>query len=560
MKCNWTIPLAATVVVCAALWLSGCASWGPRIRDGQAVAGAIGHVVNLSQGWTRQEQERFYFTSQGSQLIPYDWFLALEQAESTNLFRADANMDRLRWLPARPTALNRDGLPVGFAKDIDATTRQEWVGLNCAACHTSQIQYRELSLRIEGGPAMADVQRFLTELGDALVHTLGSPQKFDRFAHRVLRGRYDETRAKELRLEMRSVRRYIVQRVERNASPQAYGFARLDAFGNILNEILAYGLKVPENQQPPDAPVSYPFLWDTAQSDVVQWNGSVANAPSGIGPLSRNVGEVLGVFGKLDITPDHVPLGYAASVNLINLGKLEKWAADLWSPTWPRQTLPPIDEAKAAKGRVHYMNLCVDCHKSIDRADPNRRVAARMVPIGEIGTDPTMATNFFYRTGKTGRLQGTPEGVFLGDDFGPNAPAGIILRNVGIGVIVRHPGEAFIGVLEDHLKVGKSPPFDLRSYKARPLNGIWATAPYLHNGSVPNLWQLLQPPNSRVQEFFVGSREFDPANVGFDTGSFPGGFKFDTRLPGNSNAGHDYGTANLNDAQKWELIEYIKSL
>jgi hypothetical protein len=57
----------------------------------------------------------------------------------------------------------------------------------------------------------------------------------------------------------------------------------------------------------------------------------------------------------------------------------------------------------------------------------------------------------------------------------------------------------------------------------------------------------------------VGSRAYDPVQVGFATESFPGGFRFDTNLPGNSNSGHDYGTA-LPDAQKWELIEYLKSL
>ncbi len=559
MSSKWTFPVVATLGASVTLWLSGC-SWGTmRTQNETLLRGAVGNVMTMSQGWTAQEREAFYFTSQGSQLCPYDWFLALEQAESTNLFRADANMERFRWLPARPTSLNPDGLPVGFARDVDGRTKQEWVGLNCAACHTTQIHYQDFKVRVDGGPAMADAQGFLAELGNALQHTLGSPAKFDRFAHRVLGGRYDESRARELRMEVRSVRRYIVRRVERNATVHPYGFARLDAFGNILNEVLAYGLQVPENQRTPDAPVSFPFLWDTAQSDVVQWNGSVANAPSGLGPLARNVGEVLGVFAKLDITPDQVPLGYSSSAQLVNLAKLEKWAADLWSPVWPEPGLPPIDHALASKGQVRYNELCLNCHQLIDRTNPNRRIAAKMVRVDEVGTDPTMAMNFFSRTAQTGRLAGTPEGVFLGPDFGTNAPAGAILRNVGLGVIMRHPGKALLAAIDDHLKVGKAPPFDLRSYKARPLNGIWATAPYLHNGSVPNLWQLLQSPSQRAIEFSVGSREFDPVNVGFKTESLPDGFKFDTRVPGNSNAGHEYGTT-LTDAEKWELIEFLKTL
>ena len=109
----------------------------------------------------------------------------------------------------------------------------------------------------------------------------------------------------------------------------------------------------------------------------------------------------------------------------------------------------------------------------------------------------------------------------------------------------------------------------------RPLNGIWATAPYLHNGSVPNLWELLKKPKDspindpqmkkefRIQEFWVGSREFDPDNVGFDTKKGLSHFKVFTSegkiQGGNSNLGHTWGT-RLSDEQKKQLLEYMKTL
>jgi hypothetical protein len=99
------------------------------------------------------------------------------------------------------------------------------------------------------------------------------------------------------------------------------------------------------------------------------------------------------------------------------------------------------------------------------------------------------------------------------------------------------------------------------AYKARRLDGIWATAPYLHNGSVPNLYQLLLPAKDRMKKFFVGTREFDPVNVGFTTDNQDNTFEFDASLPGNSNAGHDtYGTDSLTDEQRWQLVEYLKTL
>src|SRR2546423_14037699 len=89
-------------------------------------------------------------------------------------------------------------------------------------------------------------------------------------------------------------------------------------------------------------------------------------------------------------------------------------------------------------------------------------------------------------------------------------------------------------------------------YKFRPLNAIWATAPYLHNGSVPTLYDLLLPPSDRPTSFYVGTREFDPVKVGFKTEqSAENGFLFrvfdDQGKPiqGNLNSGHDYNNAGL---------------
>ena len=94
----------------------------------------------------------------------------------------------------------------------------------------------------------------------------------------------------------------------------------------------------------------------------------------------------------------------------------------------------------------------------------------------------------------------------------------------------------------------------VESYKARALNGIWATAPFLHNGSVhPRSHDLLLPaahldakdPSDmkyRPKTFLVGSRELDPVKVGFKTEGYPDGFPFDTGQPGNHNTGHEYGT------------------
>lgn len=114
------------------------------------------------------------------------------------------------------------------------------------------------------------------------------------------------------------------------------------------------------------------------------------------------------------------------------------------------------------------------------------------------------------------------------------------------------------------------------AYKARPLAGIWATPPFLHNGSVPSIYQLLSPVHERDSTFFVGRREFDPAVLGYSTTPMSkAGFWFDTSINGNTNVGHEfragyvkykagnppqYGVIGpeLSPDERWQLIEYLK--
>lgn len=114
------------------------------------------------------------------------------------------------------------------------------------------------------------------------------------------------------------------------------------------------------------------------------------------------------------------------------------------------------------------------------------------------------------------------------------------------------------------------------AYKARPLEGIWATPPFLHNGSVPNIYQLLSPVSERAEKFFVGRREYDPVTLGYDTTPLSkSGFWFDTSLEGNLNTGHEfragyvpykpgnppqYGVIGpeLTPDERWQIIEYLK--
>jgi hypothetical protein len=104
-------------------------------------------------------------------------------------------------------------------------------------------------------------------------------------------------------------------------------------------------------------------------------------------------------------------------------------------------------------------------------------------------------------------------------------------------------------------------------YRAKTLKGIWATAPYLHNGSVPTIYDLLLPALMRPKVFKVGTREYDPQRLGYvlDGARFltppnmqP--FTFDTHLLGNWNTGHEWWFYNeLTDDKRYEIIEFLKT-
>lgn len=131
----------------------------------------------------------------------------------------------------------------------------------------------------------------------------------------------------------------------------------------------------------------------------------------------------------------------------------------------------------------------------------------------------------------------------------------------------RHRLDSFSASLVDKFHSINSPPFVFDAYHKTdgyanvPIDGIWARAPYLHNGSIPNMWALLQPDTARPQSFYRGYDVYDPKNVGFISDGPEAqrvGFRVDTTIVGNGNQGHAYGV-NLKDPDKWDLIEYLKT-
>ncbi len=546
------------------------------VQDPQALN--LNEYIHLEQNWDADDRDWFYFTDQGSRLISYEIFINLEQSDSEVLFRDPLHLLKYGIIPAAKSKRNPDGLPLGFT-EADGS-----LGLNCAACHTQLLKYNNKFIRIDGGQAMLDLQAFLLALENALLVNLNDEEKFIRLTKRILGDTPDAMEQQRIRslLQAEHSRRQHNNRA--NATDVPYGYTRLDAFGAILNKgLLLTGVK--DNFVSPNAPTSYPYIWDTPQHDYVEWNGSQSN--SDIGALARNVGEVIGVFGNVQTKPVKwigvIDGGYRSSIQAKNLRELEKKVAELYSPLWP-DIFPPIDTVKAEQGRVLFEQYCLSCHLDIDRTDPDRKIKVRMSTLDAIETDPLMASNVLTAHGKTGVFKGRKRFYTVGAVLGDEAPALFIVNNLMGGVLKNNPIQS-LRAIRDSKKMGHPqeihPPKyvdgeiiergqevsdrALLAYKARPMNGIWAGAPYLHNGSVPNLYELMLPAEERSKTFYIGAWEYDPIKVGYVDTQRPGSFLFDTRLPGNSNAGHEYGTGKdglrvLDENEIQAVVEYMKSL
>lgn len=534
---------------------------------------AVESVSYPDQNWTEAQRSWFYHTSQGTKIMPYAWFLALEQPQlsltGAPAFAAPAYLARFGFIPDPPSPANPDALPVGFAPGesfVEATTKTEpVVGLTCAACHTGQIEYRGRGIRIDGGPAMTDTGAFQSQFGLALFMTHESDIRFARFASKVLGA--GDTPAARTQLRDRIGRALASGQAEAGMAskeqlyPVAEGFGRLDALGRGANFLFGTLLADKRNFAVADGPVSYPALWDASWFDWVQYNGSIRQ------PMGRNVAEAMGVRSivKMSGLPEDQ---YRSTVHVRNIAAMEQLlagpapSAGLRAPPWPAEVLGAIDPVKAERGKAQFGTLCAGCHNggwsSPDTFGRSYR-EIKMLPLAKIGTDPKAAANFVARRAFLTAADTVPVAAADG------------LKTVTNGVVQFWYNANHVPAAERISMDGyrQNDWRALSAYRARPLEGVWATAPYLHNGSVPSLYQMLLPGEQRSASFYTGSRQFDPKQVGFETSAFDGGFRFDTTVPGNSNRGHEFRNApgvsgvigpELTDQQRWDIVEYLKTI
>jgi len=532
------------------------------LASGAVLSGALlaaspdapSEYVALDQGIDRATLDRYHYTDQGTRLLPAAWLAALEKPDGSGKVMNTQDLrgygflvDNVKAGPANPY-----GWPIGWTvSDPAKSGGVAIVGLTCAACHTGQIEYRGKGMVIEGGQSMIDLFPLMDAVAAALAATATDPAMRAEFYRDAIAEGYPADRmVKDFDAAVAMISHLQSSTPGAKITMLAGGRGRVDAVQGIANRVFGTDLMMPSNQRDATAPVSYPYLWDIWRLSWLQYNGFIPPAAD-----SRNIGEVMGTMAKTNIvgpngTLNPEPLRWQTSVQIKNLQWMEKTLQRLKAPKWPAGMLGAIDQRKAAAGKALFTSHCAGCHGIKEL--PNGNWDVSVVPLEHIGTDPNQATNWAgstYDLTKLGMSKQTPANV--GATAAINAIRRQLYANAQIPAAQQEGDVQFLAPC---------------GYKARPLIGVWATPPFLHNGSVRTVFDLLS--DNRPGTFTVGSREYDPVNLGYTEGASLRNFAFDTSIPGNRNTGHWWtdDTARpgrigprLSDAEKYAIIEFLKA-
>ncbi|HEY4330045.1 MAG TPA: hypothetical protein VGN88_09950 [Phycisphaerae bacterium] len=450
------------------------------------------------------------------------------------------------------------GWPVGFTRANPAHLASlPSVGINCAACHTAQISSPGMpDVRVLGTAAVFDAEAFF---GSIVISTFrtedpGNMQKF--------LGNYIDESDPEPDATKRAQRRAQFDAAWQKQSAAITAAMSADAAGakgagpgslqnltpadfrlaagqitgggvtdTAIGQLAVNSLKLFHNiraalhvpDQPPAkapplsgpgrndafgllsaalfdspqpfAPVKYGIVWNIENRHFVHWDGNTRS------PLARNLLAAVGLGAPL--------IGNHANLRFDLIARHTNLTEKIHAPRYPY----PVDLTAAARGKPTYESTCLACHDGVESDK-------RLYSPDDVKTDPVRAKLF-------NQIQADKFNNFLAklETPGYTPPAEPGIRSTG-------------------------------KYFSPSLAGVWARSPYLHNGSVRTMDQLLSPPASRQTTFHRGSTTFDPVHMGYTD---EGTYLLDTQTPASNNSGHDYGT-HLSPTQKSDLIEYLKTL
>lgn len=533
-----------------------------RVGAGLVVLIAAGRTTGASElrpddataraqtpSWTEADTRFFLHGSMSTEVVP-ETVLRAFQATYPELFPAPG-LSAFGFLddPA-------SDLPIGFSRgSVAHLGGLSSVGINCAACHVAEITptFGGPPVRVLGVTSHVDVEAFFGSVAAATFQT-ADPGNMERFLgayvaacsqnvkpddeYRLFaalqQGRDDIAAA--TRDELAALRRAAdgalleidgaalmldAARLARDQDVTPIVRSLLRLFHNMRTAL--HIPHQPPQEVPPRSgpgrnnafgvlsialfgeptiygPAKFGVAWNLEGRSWVHWDGNTRS------PIIRNLAASLGLGAPL--------IGRRGVLDFALVERHTRLSEQIRAPRYPWR----IDATLAARGGPHFAAHCARCHAP--GSDAPRDIGDRLYAVDEIGTDPNRAQLFDLRQAELYNR------FFAELELGGYRP----------------PAEP--------------PVRSTQKYVAPDLAGVWARSPYLHNGSVRTIRELLTPAGQRARSFKRGSRLFDETDMGYTD---DGPFSFDTATPGNASSGHEYGI-DLTPAQQRELIEYLKSL
>jgi len=437
---------------------------------------------------------------------------------------------------------HQEGQPIGFSQRQASIvglkkTERTRVSINCALCHTATYRLSPEEQKrhvVVGGPAhqlaAQELFSFLSNCAEGLT------------ARKIIEKRGGSLFAWE------NLHYYFLAPITRRGmlergkqfdfakTQTPWGHGRFDAMNG--GKIRLLGMPFDGTAGVADMP----SIWRLNSAHARNWDGNHTSLTEAIRAEALTTGTPKEEFDKITdkLRPPQCEADGASETVTVatfceelkkemkehlvdaNLMCMKKILQCLRRPEFP---FAPKNPADVDKGRDVFSQHCAECHDAKKNGAPTR--LGTVIPLDEVGTDPYRLRSW------------TREAMERKNKFG-----------------------------EGHdWQLSQSRKTD--GYVAVPLDGIWLRAPYLHNGSVPTLRDLLEPPEGRPTRFYRGYDVLDDEKVGFIAtvpeekiaeGIVRKFFEFDTTKPGNWNGGHLFGTTSLSDAEKDALLAYLKTL
>jgi mono/diheme cytochrome c family protein len=551
------IAVLATTTGCSlpGRMMRGYAKADPRGLDLLEEGGAFAHAAPEVRGQVRFLYDDFgSLTTDGLERYGMPWklvggALALHRSRTTGEPLSRGTLDRAladhgfvqphriaNWTGPQPRLNGAPmGIVTGLAQRGFPAVEVQVANVGCATCHAGPLYDAEGRPTDEvwlGLPnASMDLSGFADEAFQALRAELREPDSVLVAVMRV----FPEVTDRELA----TLRKHLIPTVREELEERAVRYGGLIPFENggpglsngVASSGFMFGILEDDGRAHHRAFVQPPDLTATTLRLSLLADG--VHAPPGsprFGSMSReevtpehlhDLASITSLFvlGTQGVSPEQ------ARASIPRVEEIVRFVDRLESPPFPG----PVDEELARQGEELYRAQCGSCHGTYTPGIERPRLVEhpnRLVTQERMGTDRVR-----WEAASPERLS--------------------VLEATGFGHITE--------------------PVATGGYVAPDLSGVWASAPYLHNGSVPTLWHLLNP-EERPERFEVGGHALDYRLMGIagETGEdgayrYPRGYEpwarptlFDTREPGRSNAGHEF--RNLTPDEKWALIEYMKVL